>query len=102
MRSVKMHSLKMRSLKTGTLIIGSLSLVLSLICMVTSIGLMEGSPVSATILQYEADATSDICHFLHNFLPQKIVNCDKRDFAKKKRINCDKTNFTTKEHIFCR
>ena len=37
------------SLKTGTLIIGSLNLVASVICIFASIGLMEGSPVSATI-----------------------------------------------------
>ena len=51
------------SLKTGTLIIGSLKIVASIICILASIGLMAGSTVSATILQYEAEATPEICHF---------------------------------------
>ena len=50
------------SLKTGTLIIGSIYLVASIICFLASIGLLAGSPVSATILQYEDEATPDICH----------------------------------------
>ena len=50
------------SLKTGTLIIGSIYLVASIIGFLASIGLLAGSPVSATIVQIEAEATPDICH----------------------------------------